>query len=212
MKILKHILILIVVVFTGCKEKTIHSNENKILIPKTSIKILSIKSGLSQLSKKLDIPLEEINESSSSQLKQIYKDYDIDFIIKSWFKTSFLLDFEAGSYVAKIQTYNDDGYPDNINYDICFGDIADIDGDEFIIKYSKNGFFQIAEDQTGDALVIDLKSKNKDIGYLGHEYVWMEKNQNVRKYFQKFASFKEFIENIINDKTIPIGYDYTIKQ
>ena len=163
---------------------------------------------LQRLSKKLGIPLDKISEEGALNLKKFYKNYDIDFILNSWFTKEFLLIKEEGNYVAKIQTYDDDGFPQILNWHIDFGRVEIVEGDEFISHYSKAGFLQIGAAQNGDPLVLDLESKTIDIGYLSHEYVWGDKSIDIRKNFQKFTSFSKFIERIINNQIIPTEYKF----
>jgi len=202
-QLMKLILLSTMVLVIGCKESV---DSDKALIPKQSTKVLNVKSGLSKLSAKLKIPLVKINDDASNKLKQLYKDYEIDFVLNSWFEKPFLLDVETGSYVAKIATYDEDGYPDILNYKINFGDITDIEADDFILTFAQHGFFQIGEGPNGDPLVIDLKPENKAVGFLDHEFVWKKGKINIRKHFKSFSSLQGFVEHLINDKPVPSDF------
>lgn len=199
--------LLTLILLIGCNDnKMSKSSDNN--IPEIRCNVTSNEKGFLQLSKKLDIPLKKVSPQASEKLKSIYQEYDINFIVNSWFEKPFLLILENGKFIAKTQTLNSDGFPNILNWSINFGSIDIIEEDEFISKYSKDGFFQIGEAENGDPLVIDLESKTFDVGYLDHEFVWQKKNKNVRQYYESFAPFSKFIEKLINDEAVPNGYKY----
>lgn len=120
----------------------------------------------------------------------------------NWFKETTTFVFND-KYLIHAYEYDEDGLPteDTIDYTVGFGCLNAIVNDEEFVPLKNAEFLQIAFLERGDYVVIDLKSKDFEVGYLDHEYIWS--NPDYRKFYTKITTLEKYLLMIRDDIEVP---------
>lgn len=158
---------------------------------------------MEDIKSKFDIEVGHSNDTDIDALNSLNLNKSLHNLLSgNWFKETTTFVFND-KYLIHAYEYDEDGLPTEgtIDYTVGFGCLNTIVNDEEFVPLKNAEFLQIAFLERGDYVVIDLKSKDFEVGYLDHEYIWS--NPDYRKFYTKITTLEKYLLMIRDDIEVP---------